>query len=212
VIARAEGLCCIHRCPLQQSSLRFFRSGRELFFIELQRRGDAINSIYCRKKREERKEKLYCGFLILRIFATFAAEKYSFSSPPRLCGSKPDHAVATVSRSCVLVSAELMPGLPIKTRSTISMTLAGFLPVGLRELYNTRSVRHQFVKICLHLCCRYRGCCLGSSKSFIINVLTCHDGLWMFATAGINCRFFLHYANCINGTMCPNIFNLLINR
>jgi hypothetical protein len=38
------------------------------------------------------------------IHPTFAAEEYSFSSPPRLCGSKPDHAVATVSRSCVLVS------------------------------------------------------------------------------------------------------------
>jgi hypothetical protein len=39
------------------------------------------------------------------IHPTFAAVEYSFFSPPRLCGSKPDHAVATVSsRSYVLVS------------------------------------------------------------------------------------------------------------
>jgi hypothetical protein len=40
--------------------------------------------------------------------------------------------------------------LPIKTRSAISMTLAGILPVGLRELNNTTSVQHRFVKNCLH--------------------------------------------------------------
>jgi len=43
-------------------------------------------NIICRKKREERKEKLPYVFLILRIFASFAAEKYYFSAPPRLCG------------------------------------------------------------------------------------------------------------------------------
>jgi hypothetical protein len=55
---------------------------------EARRRRDVtINSIYCRKKREERKANLYYVFFNLRIFACFAAENYFFlcvSSPLRL--------------------------------------------------------------------------------------------------------------------------------
>ena len=40
--------------------------------------------IYCRKKREERKERLYIMVFNLRIFATFAAENYFL-----LCVSAP---------------------------------------------------------------------------------------------------------------------------
>jgi hypothetical protein len=40
---------------------------------------------------------------------------------------------------------------PVKTRSTISMSVAGILLVGLHELNKTLSLRHRFVKNCLHL-------------------------------------------------------------
>jgi hypothetical protein len=53
----------------------------------INRRGaEETFKVFCRKAREERKEKLYYGFLICAFLRALRQKIIFFSASPRLCG------------------------------------------------------------------------------------------------------------------------------